>query len=818
MAATGYSNPVIKGFHPDPSICRAGEDYYLVNSSFEYYPGVPIFHSRDLVHWEQIGHVLTTESQLDIKGGNIWGGIYAPTIRYDNGTFYMITTNNSGKGNFLVYTDDPRGKWSEPVWFKQGGIDPSLYFENGKCYMVSNPDGAIWLCEINPKTGEQLTESRRIWGGTGGRFPEGPHVYKRDGWYYLMISEGGTEYGHKVTIARSRSIEGPYDGCPDNPILTHINHNAELNPIQGVGHADMVEAHDGSWWLVCLGFRTQSGSHHVLGRETFLAPVKWNSEGWPVVNGDGTIDLDMKDVPTLPQVPQKNTADWDFNNAQLGVEWNWIGRPVSANYSLTERKGFLRITGSGTRLDDYGQPSFVGRRQEDIQFQAGTSMQATGKGNAGITVYYCTWAHYDLYVSGGRLKVRYRVGELCHEKDVCEVGDATVYLRVKGDTDIYSLQYSTDGTHYTEAGRMNTRYLSSETNGGFTGVYIGLFAEGDARAYFDYFKYMPIVPEVSPKLAQGHGNPLLDFTFTADPTAVEYDGRLYVYATNDQQQYEAVGRDGRNTYEKIKSIAMMSTDDMVNWTYHGLIRTDSIAPWIIASWAPSVVKREEADGKTHFYLYFSNSGFGTGVLTSTSPVGPWSSPLGHSLVDANTPGLDGCKVPFDPGALVDGEGRGWLTLGAGTARIARLGDDMTSISGKIAKIDAPHHFEANELNYINGTYIYTYNTGWQDYADWPFATGRPLVCSMVYMTGKKPLDPKSWKYRHPYMRNPGDCGFDYGNNHTHRCPFKGRQPPVPRVMAHKIRAGRGQGGGKERRTGSPLVVSPHRRSTCQGET
>lgn len=180
--------------------------------------------------------------------------------------------------------------------------------------------------------------------------------------------------------------------------------------------------------------------------------------------------------------------------------------------------------------------------------------------------------------------------------------------------------------------------------------------------------------------------------------------------------------------------------------------------------------------------------------------------------------MTAAKCLSTPGALVDGEGRGWLTFGAGTARIARLGDDMTSISGKIAKIDAPHHFEANELNYINGTYIYTYNTDWQDYADWPFATGRPSVCSMVYMTGKKPLDPKSWKYRHPYMRNPGDCGFDYGNNHTHRCPFKGRQPPVPRVMAHKIRAGRGQGGGKERRTGSPLVVSPHRRSTCQGET
>ena len=497
LFAQGYQNPVIQGFHPDPSVCRVGEDYYLVNSSFEYFPGVPLFHSRDLVHWEQIGHVLDRESQLKLVGGNMWGGIYAPTIRYNDGIYYMITTNNSDRGNFLVYTDDLRGEWSEPVWLSQKGIDPSLYFEDGHCYMVSNPDNAIWLCEIDPKSGKQLTESRCIWTGTGGRYPEGPHIYKCEGWYYLLISEGGTEYGHKVTIARSRDIAGPYESNPANPILTHINMNAQDNPIQGVGHADMVQAHDGSWWLVCLGFRTQGGQHHLLGRETFLAPVEWNAAGWPVVNNDGTIDLDMSQVKTLPQVPLSNTSDEDFNNSKLGVEWNWQGVPVWENYSLTERKGFLRIKGSEKQLDDSGSPSFVGRRQQDIDFQVTTAFHAQGKGNAGLTVYMCPFAHYDLFISDNQLKLRYRLGELCHESTVGKVPDDFVYVRVKGNAELYTFFYSIDGMHYKEAGRMNTRFLSSETNGGFTGIYLGLFAEGDAQAYFDFFNYEPSVSDAS---------------------------------------------------------------------------------------------------------------------------------------------------------------------------------------------------------------------------------------------------------------------------------------------------------------------------------
>ena len=248
---------------------------------------------------------------------------------------------------------------------------------------------------------------------------------------------------------------------------------------------------------------------------------------------------------------------------------------------------------------------------------------------------------------------------------------------------------------------------------------------------------------------------MLDFQFTADPTAVEHEGRLYVYATNDHQQFEEVGRDGKNTYERIKSLVMMSTDDMVNWTYHGNIDVGNVAPWIMASWAPSIVKRKEEDGKTHFYLYFSNSGFGTGVLTATSTVGPWTSPLDKSLVDANTSGLGKCKVPFDPGAVIDPDGTGWLTIGAGNSCIMRLGADMISIDSELKELKAPHHFEANELNYINGTYVYTYNTDWKDRGDWNVGEEVPSICSMSYMTSKTPLDPDSWKYHHHYLKNPG---------------------------------------------------------------
>lgn len=276
-----FHNPIIPGFHPDPSICRVGEDYFLVNSSFAYFPGVPLFHSRDLVHWQQIGHCLTRPSQLPLSHSGPSGGIFAPTIRYHQGRFYMVTTNISGGGNFFVTAADPFGEWSEPVWLAQGGIDPSLFFHQERAYLTStgvpeegDPAGqgqGILQSEIDLASGSLLSRPRLIWRGTGGAFPEGPHLYQLGRYFYLMVAEGGTEYGHSEVIARSDSPWGPWESCPHNPILTH---RGQRSPIQALGHADLVEAQDGSWWMVCLGIRPVFPNAHHLGRETFLAPVE----------------------------------------------------------------------------------------------------------------------------------------------------------------------------------------------------------------------------------------------------------------------------------------------------------------------------------------------------------------------------------------------------------------------------------------------------------------------------------------------------------------------------------------------------------------
>lgn len=502
--ADGYRNPVIPGFHPDPSVVAVGDDFYLVNSSFCYFPGVPLYHSKDLVNWQQTGHVLDRESQLNLKGASVWGGIYAPTIRYDNGRFYMITTNVSDKGNFLVHTTDPAKGWSDPVWLRQGGIDPSLYFEDGRCYMVSNPDNGIWLCEINPLSGEQLSESRHIWDGTGGRYPEAPHIYKKDGWYYLLIAEGGTEPGHSVTIARSRDIAGPYTANPANPILTHFNRAGQANPIQGTGHADFVQAPDGSWWLVCLGFRQQNGAHHLLGRETYLAPVRWDENAWPVVNGNGIISLDM-DVPTLPlrPLPPKKQRD-NFDSKTLGHEWVWLRNPVTGNYSYG--KGSLKLKGTSAGPDSTTEsPTMLLRRQEHINFTATTavSLENPSAGSeAGLTVFASEPSHYDMFVTqktdGSKtVALRYRLNELTHiEKELSLPHDCKkAILRVTASPTVYSFSASTDeGKSFQELGKMNTRYLSTETAGGFTGTFIGLYAvspDNHGDGIFDYFDYIP---------------------------------------------------------------------------------------------------------------------------------------------------------------------------------------------------------------------------------------------------------------------------------------------------------------------------------------
>ena len=494
VKAVTYNNPVIAGFWSDPSVCRVGDDYYLVNSTFEYFPGVPVFHSKDLVNWEMIGYCIDRPAQLP-KGLNI----FATTIRYHEGTFYMITTNMGAGGNFYVTSTDPAGPWSDPVFIEAQGIDPDLYFDDdGKAYVISS---TFILNEIDLKTGKFISEGSKIWNGTGGRYPEGPHIYKKDGFYYLMIAEGGTEEAHSETIARSKNIWGPYNSNPSNPILTHCNAAGQGNPIQGVGHADIVQAHDGSWWIVFHGYRSVGGTHHTLGRETCLAPVSWPENGWPVVNGNGTVTVNMT-CPTLPLKPfTAKPSKTDFDDDKLGLEWNYLRYPVQDNYSLTIRKGFLRLTGSDQTIEDRKSPTFIGRRVQDMYFTATTQLEFNpGKANeeAGI-ILLNNGTHFDLLVkqAGGRrvLICRLRFGSVIHESDAAVLKPGPVKLIIKGERANFVFLYSQGNDEPKELIGVMARYLSSETVGGFTGVYVGLYATGNgkvcsANADYNWFEYV----------------------------------------------------------------------------------------------------------------------------------------------------------------------------------------------------------------------------------------------------------------------------------------------------------------------------------------
>ena len=284
-----YANPVIPGTTPDPSAVRVGDDYYLVTSSFEYFPGVPLYHSRDLVHWRQLGHVLSRDAQLPLRGIPSSQGIYAPTIRHHDGTYYVVTTNMQGGGSFYVKATAPTGPWSDPIFVREGEftMDPSLFFDDdGKVYYTRHGggrEGGIYQAEIDVATGVLRAPARLVWKGTGDIWPEGPHLYKVDGTYYLMISEGGTSYEHMVTVARAKSPWGPFEPAPRNPILTH--RFLPEHPLQATGHADLLQTPEGRFWLVLLGIRPSTPRRHHLGRET-LSPVssattagRWSTAG-----------------------------------------------------------------------------------------------------------------------------------------------------------------------------------------------------------------------------------------------------------------------------------------------------------------------------------------------------------------------------------------------------------------------------------------------------------------------------------------------------------------------------------------------------------
>ncbi|MDD2647443.1 MAG: glycoside hydrolase family 43 protein [Eubacteriales bacterium] len=489
-------NPIIPGYYPDPSICRVGEDFYLVNSSFEFFPGLPIWHSRDLVSWEQIGHVLTRRSQLELGNARPSGGLYAPTIRFHDGLFYVFCTNVSNGGNFFVTAESPYGEWSEPVWVNQGGIDPSPFFDDdGKVYFTStfpkNGVSGIGVSVIDIKTGKRLTETEQIWTGSFGRCPEGAHIYKLSGYYYLMLAEGGTEMMHMETIARAKSPFGPYEGCPYNPILTNHNEHNE-NPVSGTGHADLVEAPDGSWWAVFLGFRLSENYFHHMGRETFLAPVTWTEDGWPVINGGKPVyeKCDYKTLPSFPVEQEKETDD--FSSGILPM-WCFLRNPDMSNYSAGDG---LELTGSAdTLMGLTSAPTALFRRQRHFDMYAKARLDApeiAEGGRCGLTVFYQNRRHFDVYIAkkGGKtvLGLFKVMDEYEMTYEIPWSGGAEI--RVNADKLTYRFSaVAQDGREYP-LGEALTRHVSTESAKlGFTGVMLGLFAEGGCKARFTSFSY-----------------------------------------------------------------------------------------------------------------------------------------------------------------------------------------------------------------------------------------------------------------------------------------------------------------------------------------
>ena len=496
-----YSNPVIPGFNPDPSICRVGEDFYLVTSSFEFFPGVPVYHSRNLVNWELIGYCLTRKEQLPLDDCQSSRGIYAPAIRYHDGIFYMTTTNThlkaDGKryGNFIVHTKDIKGPWSDPVWVDQGGIDPSLLFTDGKVFFCSNagmPDDekGIYVCEVNPLTGEKLTPSRLISKGCTGKCTEAPHIYKINNMFYLMLAEGGTSYGHMAVIQRSRDIYGPYESCPNNPILSNVK--LHRFPVQAIGHADLIQDSNGNWWALCLGIRLLATQlRHLLGRETFLVPVRWEN-GWPVAGEDGTVSLKMSGpLPAQPR-PQCFDIKENFLNDQISLNWNYVRNPDLSCYRLKD--GCINLYAGVQGLSDKS-PVFMGVRQQSF-FIESTAKIKTGmqKGTrAGITAFLNEDYHYDLALEKRSDGLYVIVNRRVHDFEAlsfqallpaCE----EVELRITADEYFYYFGYNCKDTDWQSAGKAMTAGLCAEGthSGCFTGVYIGLYSCGGKASFSEF--------------------------------------------------------------------------------------------------------------------------------------------------------------------------------------------------------------------------------------------------------------------------------------------------------------------------------------------
>jgi xylan 1,4-beta-xylosidase len=508
-----FRNPVLSGSHPDPSICRVNDDFYLATSTFEYFPGITLHHSRDLVHWRPIGHALDRPSQLPLDTVAASGGLYAPTLRHVDGRFYLICTLVGGdgpNGNFLVSADDPAGSWSEPTWLPDApGFDPSLFVDaDGRAWLCGSwdrdPDRnpgrtVIWVHEFDLARAELVGERELVWTGfaADARWSEGPHLYRVDGYYYLLTAEGGTALDHAVVVARSESVTGPYESCPHNPVLT-ARHLGPDQSIVATGHADLVELADGSWWAVLLAQRTAGGVIGSLGRETFLTPVQWR-DGWPLFNpGSGRVLLSDRapDLPVHPW-PQGPRVD-QFDATELRPEWLMIRTPREPWWSLTAQPGHLRLQLRPPTLADPGNPSFLGRRLQHHDFTVHTVVDVVPAADgdaAGLALVHSDRFHIRLEISGVTARVaRVIVRRAGVDSIAAEVAAPAgpVQLGIEAREDRCQLRVGGQTVATVDA-----RVLSWPVAGGFFGALVGPYATSAGTvsattADFAWFEYAPL--------------------------------------------------------------------------------------------------------------------------------------------------------------------------------------------------------------------------------------------------------------------------------------------------------------------------------------
>ena len=509
-----YANPILQGFYPDPSVTRVGEDYYLVTSTFAWFPGIPVFHSRDLVSWTQLGNAIDRPDQLDFGRLGLSRGVFAPTINHHDGVFYILNTCVDCGGNFLITATDPAGPWSDPVWLPdlEGGIDPSIFFD---------PDGSAWVVNNGPPEGTPRYDGHRaIWvqrydiaakktfgprkvlvdGGvdpsTNPIWIEGPHILKVGDWYYLTCAEGGTAEGHSQVVLRSRAPDGPYVAYEGNPILTQrgLPRDRPL-PVTSAGHAQLVQTQNGDWWATFLAVRPYGDDLYNTGRETFLMPVDW-ADGWPRITGPGDVipyvhvrpDLPPQPAPEVPTNGDFTVRD-EFDGPVLPDRWMMMRNPDGAWLDLAARPGALTLRARPVELGDNGNPSFVGRRQQHIDASAVTRLEAAPVA-VGDRYGLAALQNDDYWLAlsitrredGVWAEVRRRAGDadpaagtVAAERRLS--GDGPYRLKVTARGGDYAFALAEGDDDFVNVGEgLDGSILSTRVAGGFVGVTFGPFA------------------------------------------------------------------------------------------------------------------------------------------------------------------------------------------------------------------------------------------------------------------------------------------------------------------------------------------------------